>query len=216
MPGEAALAGGLTAFALAIALMVKADLGISTISSLPYVLSVVLPELSFGAWNMLFQIGLLVVLVAVTRRLKTGYLASFAVAAAFGGILDVFVPLLDALPSGQGLELLYIVLSFVIMCLGISLMVASKVPLMIVDMFIIDLVTHLAVTFRRFKTLFDVACLTASVAVSLAALGGLVGVGIATVVMALLAGTGVSLVSHALRKVLVIEPWSKTLARMAR
>ncbi len=101
------------------------------------------------------------------------------------------------------------------MCVGIAMMVGSKVPVMVVDTFINDLTQHFRVTFRRMKTLFDITCVVLSVIASLTLLENLAGVGVGTVVMALLTGSGVHLVNVALNKAIVIRSWSRRLQRMA-
>lgn len=216
LPGELTLLAGVMMISFAITLMVKADLGVSTISSLPYVLSIAFSQISFGIWNPIFHIGLLIILMAITRRIKAGYAISLMMSAAFGLVLDVFERLLSPLPTDMQFRLLYVVIGYVAMCFAISLMVNSKVPLMTVDAFINDLTRHYHVTFRRLKTIFDIACLILSVALSFLFVGELVGIGIATVVMAFITGSGVHAANHILGSMFVIRPWSGTLANMAR
>ena len=100
--------------------------------------------------------------------------------------------------------------------MAISLMIGSKVPIMIADSFIHDLAIHFNVTFRRMKTLFDIVYVTFSVGFSMAFMGGLVGIGIGMVIMAIVTGSGVHAGTHALRRTIVVEPWSKRLGNMAK
>ncbi|MDW5562784.1 MAG: DUF6198 family protein [Methanomassiliicoccus sp.] len=215
LPGEVALAMGLLLISFAVTLMVRADFGISTLSSLPYVLSRIFTGLSFGAWNLVFQVTLLIILLAVTKRFKAGYVISFILTMAFGTILDIFSGLLSALPSDLWLRAFYAVAAYFIMCVAISLMIGSKVPLMIVDSFIYDLTKHHEVSFRRMKTFIDIILVCLSAALSFVFLGTLTGVGIGTIIMALITGTGVHAATHLLREIVVIDPLSKTLGRMA-
>jgi uncharacterized protein len=214
--GEASLATGLLLISFAVPLMVRADFGISTISSLPYVLSRIIDEISFGVWNPIFQVCLLFLLVLITRRFKSGYVVSFLIAALFGISLDFFTNVLFGLPTDLWSRLLYIIVSFPIMCVAIYLMVGSKVPLMMADSFINDLSTHLHITYRRMKTLFDIACMALSVALSMVFIGHLVGVGIGTIIMAFITGSGVHAANKVISRVIIIEPWSKTLGDMAK
>ncbi|KQM11269.1 hypothetical protein AOA80_08890 [Methanomassiliicoccales archaeon RumEn M1] len=216
LPGELTLLAGVLLISFAISLMVKADFGISTISSLPYVLSVALPEISFGIWNPIFHIGLFIILIAITRRVKVGYAISLLMSLTFGLVLDAFEWLLSPLPTDMPFRLAYIVTGYVAMCFAISLMVNSKVPLMVVDAFINDLTQHYHVTFRRLKTIFDISCLTLSMALSFLFVGELVGIGIATIVMAFITGSGVHLATRLLRRAIAVRPWSDRLANMAR
>ena len=55
LPGEAALLIVLLINPLAIDLMSKSVFGISTISSVPLILSTAFPVFSFGTWNYIFQ-----------------------------------------------------------------------------------------------------------------------------------------------------------------
>jgi uncharacterized membrane protein YczE len=216
IPGELTLIAGLLLISFAIPLMLLADFGISTISSLPYALSKIYEELSFGTWNMIFQMCLLVILLVITKRFKTGYVLSILLTILFGSVLDLFALVVSGLPTSLELRLLYFIGSFLMMCVGIAMMVGSKVPLMIVDTFINDLSTHFHVTFRRMKTLFDIICLTLSIIAAIAVLGNLAGVGVGTVIMAIITGSGVHAVNKLLSKVLIIRPWSRTLSDMAR
>ncbi len=215
MPGELSLAAGLVLVAFSVALMVRADLGISTISSLPYTLSMISGNLSFGTWNIIFQVCLLIVLLAITRRFKWGYLAAFLIATVFGYMVDMFNGMMSGTPTGLEIRLLYFVASYPMMCLAIALMVSSKVPLMIVDSFINDLSAFYHVTFRRMKTLCDLTFMGLSAALSLLFLNDLAGVGVGTVIMALTTGAGVHAMNQLLDRTLVIRPWSRTLGTMA-
>ena len=53
--GELALMIGLIFNSLATTLMVKSGFGISSISSVPYTLSLIFDEITYGSWNYIFQ-----------------------------------------------------------------------------------------------------------------------------------------------------------------
>jgi uncharacterized protein len=216
VPGELSFATGLLLISIAISLMVRADFGISTISSLPYALSSIFVDVSFGTWNIIFQICLLMILVAITRKFRSGYMVSFLIAIAFGYIVEFFNLLMSQVPTGIGFRLLYFAASYPVMCFAIALMVGSKIPLMIVDSFINDLSVFYRVTFRRMKTLCDITFMALSIMVTLVLLGDLVGVGIGTVIMALTTGSGVHAANKVLNRAVIIRPWSKGLSAMAR
>ncbi|MGB8220600.1 MAG: DUF6198 family protein [Methanoregula sp.] len=216
IPGEVTFVAGLLLVSFAISLMVIAGFGISTISSLPYVLSCIFSQLSFGIWNPVFQIGLLFVLLAITKRFKSGYVISIVLSVLFGMILDFFTNALAGLPTEFWQRLLYFIAGYPLMCVAISLMVGSKIPLMIIDTFLNDLTIYFHVTYRRIKTLFDIICVVLSVILSLAFLGHLEGVGIGTVILACITGLGVHVVNTMLSKVIIIKPWSSKLGGMVK
>ena len=79
LPCEAALLIVLLINPLAIDLMSKSVFGISTISSVPLILSTAFPVFSFGTWNYIFQTLLVITLMVLKRSFCTGYLFSFVV-----------------------------------------------------------------------------------------------------------------------------------------
>ncbi|PWR74921.1 DUF6198 family protein [Methanospirillum stamsii] len=216
IPGEITFVFGILLISFAIPLMVNAEFGISTISSLPFVLSRIWNQISFGIWNPLFQVGLLILLLAITKRFKSGYLISIVLSVFFGMSIDLFTQTLSGLPSEFWERILYFVFSFGIMCVGISLMVGSKIPLMVIDTFLNDLTLFYHVTYRRIKTIFDIICVTLSVALSFLCLGHLEGVGIGTIIMACITGFGVQAVNTVLSRVIIIRPWSRRLEEMVQ
>jgi uncharacterized membrane protein YczE len=214
IPGEISLALGVVLISIAVSLMARAGFGISTISSLPYALSSIFPDIPFGTWNLVFQVGLLGILLTITRRFRSGYVISFIIAFLFGYIAGFFIDLLSSLPVELWERGLYFAASYVILCVGVSMMVMSRVPLMIVDQFIIDLTKHFHVTLRRMKTIFDISCLTLSVVLPMALIGHLAGVGVGTVVMALITGAGVHAANRLLSRAIHVQPHSKVLSGM--
>lgn len=216
IPGELILAMGVLSISLAVSLMVRADFGLSIMASLPYALTSIFPDISFGTWNIIFQICVMIVLLAITRKFKSGYLVSFIIATIFGYVAGFFIQVMAGMPSDLWCRFLYFAGGYLCACLGISLMVGSKVPLMINEAFLNDVSKHFHVTFRRMKTLFDISVVSLSISLPMLFLGHLAGVGIGTIIMALITGAGVHEVSKGLGRVVVVKPWSKKLGDMAR
>ena len=79
LPGEAALLIVLLINPLAIDLMSKSVFGISTISSVPLILSTAFRVFSYGPWNYIFQTLLVITLMVLKRSFCPGYLFSFVV-----------------------------------------------------------------------------------------------------------------------------------------
>ncbi len=205
------MAGGIFFVAFAISAMVKLGFGISTISSLPYALHLIIPFLSFGEWNFVFQIILFVILVSITKKFKKRYIASFAVVLLFAVMLDFTDSLIGSVPEEIYVRMLLFGGSFLLMCFGVALMITSKMPLTIVDMFSNSLASYYHTSFRRIKTMFDVTCLVVSAAVSLLCLGNLAGIGIGTVVIAIITGTFIQAFGTLLKDHFDVEPYFETL-----
>lgn len=201
------MAPGIFFVALAISVMVKLGFGISTISSLPYALHLIVPELSFGEWNFAFQTVLLIILVSITRKFKKRYIASFAVVLIFAVLLDYTGSIIGDVPQELYLRIPLFGASFLVMCLGVAMMITSKMPLTIVDMFSNSLALFYHTSFRRIKTMFDVTCLVTSAVASLLFLGDLAGIGIGTVIMAIITGTFIQAFGTFMNDHMEIEPY---------
>lgn len=199
VPGELFMVSGLFLVAFSISLMVNLGFGISTISSLPYALNLIAPDISFGVWNLMFQTTLYVILVVVTKNVQMIHIVSFIMVILFAALLDLTGKAVSTLPDEPYLSAVLFACGFITMCLGIALMITSKMPLMIIDMFSNNLASHFRISFRRVKTMFDVSCLAVSAAVSMSFLGNLAGIGIGTVLMSILTGTFVQAFGKLLR-----------------
>lgn len=184
---EAAMVLGLLLNSFAVSLMVRSSFGISTLSSVPLALSQLFPGLTFGVWNFLIQGVTVLVLVLSTRTWRWGYLASFGIAAAFGGLIDLYTPLLARLPEALPLRIIYFLAGFFIIALGAALFILCRLPVLPFDTFVRDFSQHFGQPVRRVKTTLDFICLGISLGISLL-LGRLAGVGIGTVFSACFTG----------------------------
>ena len=90
--GEIMLAISVVMNALGVLLMLHSGSGISAISSVPYAMNLVWPQLTLGTWTYLFQGALVLVLMILSRRFVPSYLFSFVVGFAFGEMMDVWHP----------------------------------------------------------------------------------------------------------------------------
>lgn len=181
---------GLVLISFGITLMVHADLGISVASSVPYVISLRFQALTFGTWSYLVQGFLVLLLVVIIRKIKWHYLLSFLVSVAFGVLVDLF----SFLSSGlSGLSWPQRALLFagglLLLTMGIALFVASRLPLLPYDLFVNELAIHKSISFRRCKTLFDLSCLLTSSLFLFFFVRRLTGIGIGSIISALLNGT---------------------------
>ena len=186
--GEIMLAISVVMNALGVLLMLHSGSVISAISSVPYAMNLVLPQLTLGTWTYLFQGALVLVLMIISRRFVPEYLFSFVVGFAFGEMMDVWNPLVDLLPQTLPLQVAYFVASYVIISFGIALANRSQLPITPTDLFPL---TH--IPYARVKIGFDVACLAAALILTLVFLGHIQGLGTGTVVAAFTMGKGIAL-----------------------
>ena len=186
--GELALAAVVVMNSLGVVLMLRSGAGISAISSVPFAFSEVLPRLTLGTWNYLFQ-GLLVFsLMILKKRLVPQYLFSFVVGFAFGKMLDVHELWVNTLPLGPGWQVLYFVLSYSILSLGIAVSNRCGLPIIPTDLFPRELSEIISAKYSRIKISFDVICVAVTAAMTVLFLGHLEGLGIGTILAAFTLG----------------------------
>lgn len=191
--GELALLLGLVFNSFASTLMVKSHFGVSSITSVPYALSLAFDKLTYGTWNYIFQCTLILILVIATRKFKIGYIVSFLLAIVFGYLIDFFnVNIIAILPNGIIFNTIYFLSSFGIISLGMSLLLNCNTPVLPVDTFTRDFPAHFNIPYKRSKTIFDLSCLAVTIVISLIFLRRLVGIGVGTVVCAFITGKVVS------------------------
>ena len=188
LASELALAMGVMCNAIAVSLMIKSELGVSTISSVPVVLNEMFARVTIGSWNFLFQVVLVVVMALITRKFL-GYVFSIALALLFGYLLDFFELLFSGIVANIPLRVVFFFTGFFMLSLGISLMLNCRLPALPFDLFVREMSEHFGLTVKQMKTGFDATCVGLSVVFSLLFLEGIAGVGLGTVFAMLFTGT---------------------------
>ena len=196
--GEIALLAAVMINSLAVVLMLHSRSGISAISSVPYAFSLVLPRLSLGTWTYLFQGALVLGLMLLRRRFVPAYLLSFVVGFVFGKLLDLHKAWIDALPATLPLRVLYFVLSYVLLAIGIAVSNRCKMPIVPTDLFPRELAAITGWFYSRIKVTFDVLCLATTALMTVVFLGRLDGLGVGTVLAALTLGKAIGKVGEVL------------------
>ena len=192
--GEAALVIAVIINSLGVLLMLQSGSGISAISSVPYAFQQVFPHLTLGTWTYIFQ-GLLVLsLMIMRKKFVPSYLFSFVVGFAFGEMMDVHELWITRLPLNISLRILYFVLSYLIICIGIALSNRCKLPIIPTDLFPREVADITKVPYARIKIGFDVICLLVTAGMTYFCLGRIMGLGIGTIVAAFTMGKGIAIV----------------------
>lgn len=198
--GEVALMIGLICNSLASTLMVKSGFGISAISSVPYTLSLVFDEITYGVWNYIFQGVLVLILILLTKTYKKEYLISFFISIVFGYMIDAFNLFVPYLPNSIILNIVYFSIGFGIQTIGMCLLLRSMTPVLPIDTFTRDLPKYFEKPYKVIKTRFDLACLITTILLSTTLLKRFVGIGVGTVVCAFITGTIVAYVGKIIDK----------------
>lgn len=191
---EAAYAIGLPVLALGTALMEKADMGMSMVVAPAYLVhlkvSQFLPWFTFGVVEYTFQALLLVLMIAVLRRFRVGYLFSFATAVLYGLCLDGIMLLTAGLPVNLTLRFVYFLAGMLACSCGVALLFHSYIAPEVYEL----LVKEWSQTFRqdigKVKTAYDCVSCLVSIGLSFAffGFGHFEGVKLGTVFCALTNG----------------------------
>lgn len=214
LPGELFLLAGLLFCSLANAILIKADYGLTPLSSLPYVISLAFPLFSFGTWSAFIQCFWLVFTMAVIHKFKPGYLLSFVLAFLYGLMIDGWSSLIFQWSVVLGARLAYLFCGLLIMSLGVSSFVVCGLPVLPFDTVVRAFTTEKNMSVRRARTGFEVINLLMALTVVLIFLKSLEGVGLATLLSAMLMGTLAGFISGRMKSLWKIEPLNAWLERL--
>ena len=182
-----------------VALITRAALGTSPISSLPYVLSfrfpVTLGQFTF-AMNLFFILGQVLLL---RRDFQPIQLLQVAVNAVFSAFIDVSMDLLSWLEiSSLPMAVLVLVLGCAVLAFGISVEVAPRVLMVPGEGIVQAIATVTGWRFGNVKTAFDATLVSTALLLSLLFFHRLQGLGIGTIFSALAVGRFVDLYNRRL------------------
>lgn len=181
---------GLFVMALGIALMVKAKLGTSPISSLPYIFSLRFTAISLGSftilWNLLLILGQVVVL---RRKFRWYQLIQIPLTLVFGAFVDLAKELLGFLnPENYLFQAAVLLFGCLVLAFGVSLTVLAGVIMNSGEAFVAAVAEQTGKDFGLVKVFFDSSLVLLSAGLSFAFFGMVTGVREGTVIAALLSG----------------------------
>ena len=189
-----------------VVLMLYSKAGISAISSVPYAFSLAWPKLSLGSWTYLFQATLIISLMIMRKKFVLNYLFSFAVGFVFSEFLDLHELWIGILPTGLAWQVLYFVISYLLLCIGIAISNRCGLPIVPTELFPRELAQITKVSYPKIKIGFDVICLVITACLTAVFLGHLEGLGIGTILAAFTMGKGVGIAGDLLDKKVSFHP----------
>lgn len=174
--------------ATGVALLARSDFGISAVSSVAYTLSRLFPTLTFGVWSYLYQFALFVLMCVLVRKCTVSYVCSFLIGVIFGYTLDFCSYFVNMLPFLFGVRLTCFVAGTVILIVGVSFLMISNMPIMPQDLFTREIHQYFGFPFKRVKITFDLSCVAISLVLALVVEKRVIGIGVGTIVNALIVG----------------------------
>ena len=184
------LTTGLCIMALGVAFSIKADMGTSPISSVPYTVSMFAP-LSVGTATIIMHCAfILLQIILLRRKYNPLQLFQLPVALVFGALTDAALSLLEPLePSGYAESCLCCIAGIILVAAGVSAEVNSDTVPLAGEGFALALSSVSGLKFGTAKVVTDSSLVTISLILSVIFLGNLGGVREGTVAAALLVGT---------------------------
>ena len=203
--GEAALGAAVVINSLGVVLMLYSGAGISALSSVPYAFSEVLPALTLGTWTYIFQGLLVLTLMIMRKKFVPSYLFSFVVGFVFGKLLDLHEMWINTLPDNIIMRVIYFIISYVLICIGIALSNRCGLPIVPTDLFPRELSDITGVKYSKIKIGFDITCLAVTAGLTFFCLGRIMGLGIGTVLAAFTMGKGIGFAGELIDRKFVFE-----------
>ena len=134
------------------------------------------------------------------------YLFSFAVGFVFSEFLDLHELWIGILPTGLAWQVLYFVISYLLLCIGIAISNRCGLPIVPTDLFPRELAQITKISYPKIKIGFDVICLVITACLTAVFLGHLEGLGIGTILAAFTMGKGVGIAGDLLDKKVSFHP----------
>ncbi|MBM6717942.1 YitT family protein [Gemmiger formicilis] len=193
---------GLVIMAFGVAFSIKAGLGTSPISSLPYVLSLLPLHLTVGTATIAMHVTLIILQILLLRRRYDPFqLAQLPVALVFGSLTDFSVwALQDINVSAYPARWVLCIIGILLVGVGVSFEVTANVVTLAGEGMVLAVCKVFPVPFGNAKIGFDVTLVVIASVLSLLFLGGLYGVREGTVAAAFCVGLVARQVNRPMRR----------------
>ena len=180
---------GLMIMAFGVAFSIKADLGTSPISSLPYATGEI-SGLSVGTTTIIMNFLFVAIQIAILRRNYDPFqLLQLPAAVLFGTAIDLADDLLQPVTYGIYVQQwLLCLIGILLVALGISVEVMARLVTTAGEGIVLAVCQVVPIRFGNMKVIFDVTLVALSILLALLFLGRLSGVREGTIAAALLVG----------------------------
>lgn len=194
---------GMFFIALGVAFAVNSDLGISTVSSLPYVISLVLCQPLSLCVTVVFCFAVLLQVVILRRQFEMIQLTQVIFSVLFGFLVDLSGLLLGelCLPGYLG-RIIMTLVGVLLIALGVTIYVEADLVPMPMEGLSLAIAKKCGCPFHRVKVVVDCSLVATGVVLSLCVLGRLEGIREGTVISALLVGPLIPFFRHPIKPVI--------------
>lgn len=180
---------GLFIMALGVGFSIKANLGTSPISSVPYAVSLISPVTVGVATIVMHCVFIALQILILRKRYELIQLMQLPVALIFGAMTDVAVALLDGVTYTSYLtQWVLCIIGIVLVAVGVSIEVTANVVTLAGEGLVLAICKVIPVKFGNMKVCFDVTLVLTAILIGFAATGQLLGVREGTVMAAIFVG----------------------------
>ena len=193
---------GLFIMSFGVAFSIKAGLGTSPVSSIPYVLSMIVP-MTVGETTILVNCCLVIIQILLLRRqFELVQLIQVPVAIAFGYLTDLAVWVLSSItPVAYWQQWIFCILGILLVGIGVSFEVTADVVTMAGEGVALALVKTVKLPFAKAKISVDCSMVIIAVVLSFLFLHTLAGVREGTVAAAIFVGMTAKQVGRPMRRI---------------
>ncbi|QKF82784.1 cytidylate kinase family protein [Halarcobacter ebronensis] len=196
---------GLFIMALGVSLSIKADIGVSPISCVPYVYSLGLP-LTVGELTILLNIFFIMLQIAVARKNYNIFqLVQLPAVIVFGYCIDITMYFItNLIPTNYIEQLLLCIIACITLAFGIFLLVKTRLTYLPIEGLVIVLVQTFKLEFGKVKISIDSTMVIVGVLSSFVLLNSLQGIREGSIIAALTVGV---LIKFYNTKLPFVEKW---------
>ncbi len=205
--GELSFLVGTLILPLGTSLMARGEFGLSVVVVPAYLLSLKLDFLTFGMAEYCLQGVLLVLFCLIMGRFRLGYLFSFFAAFSYGVVLDLWMPVIEAIPLPTlGHRIALYVFGMMVNSFSIAFYFKSYFPPQIYELFVKGLSEKFRIDMGKFKVGYDLTSFVLSLVLSFLFFGKVVGIGVGSVVCAFLNGVLIAFWCRVIERFLDFSP----------
>lgn len=183
------LCSGLIIMAIGVAFSIKAGLGTSPISSVPYVTAKI-SGLSVGITTIIMNALFIIIQICILNKEYDWFqLLQFPAAILFGSTIDIAVLFIDFISiSSYWQQWILCILGIIFLALGISFEIQANLVTTAGEGVVLAICKVFPIKFGNMKVIFDITLVTLSVLLSIIFLGEPTGVREGTIATAILVG----------------------------
>jgi len=197
---------GIVLLAFGVVLAVKANLGITVSTSLPYVFSLRFDHITLGTFNYVIQGLVFFLMVLMMRSLQWQHVLCFVTNVIFGYTIDLFGLIMRPLVfETLASRTIGFGLSVVVIGFALAFFINSGMPMLPFDMFVRELAKRINKRIGLVKTIFDLTLAAMSLVMSVIFFSGLRGIHIGTLISALTIGSMIDIALVFLDKYVSID-----------